>query len=162
MKMDRIIGVILSIIVVIILYGKNYTENYSQIVDNSFGLLDSNASVEGTGVKYGNVVLDMDNFENVDVITYTNKASTSITLDTSNISVTCKGTGENAKRDEALVEKNIDIKAAFSKSHQGNKYDSLEVLKKEKVYVFVTSKFMSKEYPQNEVTCEYTISLLAS
>lgn len=53
------------------------------------------------------------------------------------------------------------IKAAFAKSEDATKYDSLTVNKNETVFIYIVNEYIGEEYPMNEVNCNYNIDILA-
>ncbi len=96
------------------------------------------------------------------VITYTNKNGYTVNLTQKDITVICNGSGSTKEADEALVSKNMKIKAAFSEDEHGKKYDSLLVNNKETVYIHVISTYSGDKLPMNEVYCDYSVNILAA
>lgn len=157
MKLGRILGVILSIGIIgfAVAYGKVDSKENNGPVE----LASSNGVISEEGVEFGNVVLDMDNNQNVNVVKYTNTNSYPVELGTSSIDIICTGTGENKAEDEFIVSKNMKVKAAFAESENGTKYDSILVKKHETIYIFIASEYAGEEYPLNEVNCNYNVNI---
>ena len=162
MKLGRILGVILSILVFVICTNK-YASEANNDNSNPFAFLSDSVNViDNNTVKYGNTVVDMDNKDNIEVITYTNKNGYTVNLTQKDITVICNGSGSTKEADEALVSKNMKIKAAFSEDEHGKKYDSLLVNNRETVYIHVISTYSGDKLPMNEVYCDYSVNILAA
>lgn len=157
MKLGRILGVILSIGIVAsaVAYGKvDSNENNGPIE-----LANNNGVISEEGVEFGNVVLDMDNNQNINVVKFTNTNSYPVELGTSSIDLVCTGSGENKEEDEFIVSKNMKVKASFAKSENDTKYDSMLIKKNETVYIFIANEYVGEEYPLNEVNCNYNVNI---
>lgn len=157
MKLGRILGVILSIGIVAfaVAYGKvDSMENNGPVE-----LASSNGVISDEGVEFGNVVLDMDNNQNVNMVKFTNTNSYPVELGTSSIDIICTGSGENKAEDELIVSKNMKVRASFAKSEKDTKYDSMLVKKNETIYIFIASEYVGDEYPLNEVNCNYNVNI---
>ena len=160
MRIGRVLGVVLSILVVGIIL--NYAVFNAQGKNNPFELVQANEVVRDGNTFAGNQVLDMENTEEVEILTFTNKESHSVMLNKSSIQVVCHGSGEHKEHDEALVERNLKIKASFSATKKGLRHDSLSVEEKGEAYIFINSSYEGDEYPLEEVSCKYNIQIQAS
>lgn len=159
MKLGRFLGVVLSIGIVAFAIMNGEVDSKGN--NGPIELASSNGSISESGVEFGNAVLDMDNTQNVNKIKFTNTNSYPVELGTNNIELICTGSGEAKDHDEFIVSRNMRIKAAFAKSEDATKYDSLLVNKNETVYIFVVNEYIGEEYPMNEVNCNYNIDILA-
>lgn len=110
---------------------------------------------------YADVDFDMTENNDEKIITYVNKEPYAVELTNNNIYITCTGTGENKEADEALVEKNMRIIARFRKGNSKELSNSIVANKNETVYIHLSSVFEGVS-PQNEVNCDYQISITAS
>lgn len=161
MKLGRILGVVLSMLALMGGLNKNIFSN-SQDSSNAFELGNTDGIISDSRVDYGSSLLNSENNNNVDYLTFTNKESYPVEIGSSNITVTCLGNGISAESDASLVKNNLSIKALFSESKTGKKVTSLVVEPKEKIYVFTISEFVGDIYPENEVNCNYNIDIQAS
>lgn len=160
MKLGRILGVVLSIGIVI--FAVMNGEVDSKENNGPIELASSNGSISETGgVEFGNVVLDMDNNQNVNKVKFTNTNSYPVELGTNSIELICTGSGVEKEHDEFIVSKNMRIKAAFAKTEDDTKYDSLLVNKNETVYIYIVNEYVGEEYPMNEVNCNYNVDIQA-
>lgn len=157
MKLGRILGVVLSIGIVI--FAVMNGEVDSKENNGPIELADNSGTISDTGVEFGNVVLDMDNNQNVNMIKFTNTNNYPVEIGTSSIDLVCTGFGENKEEDEFLVSKNIKVKTSFAKSENDTKYDSMLVKKNETIYIFIANEYMGDEYPLNEVNCNYNVNI---
>ena len=160
MKLGRILGVLLSIGIVIFAIVNGEVDSKEN--NGPIELANGNGEISGAGVDFGNVVLDMENNQNINVVKFTNTNNYPVELGTSNIVLKCTGSGETREQDEFIVSKNMKIKAAFAKSENDMKYDTLSVNKNETIYVFIVNNYEGEEYPMNEVNCNYNIDIQAS
>jgi hypothetical protein len=138
MKLGRIMGVILSILVTTMLISYYYINN--KVNNNSIELIGDSVSTN--------------DYE--DIIKYTNNQNYSIDIEASNVNITCHGENES---DEDLVKSNMKISALFSNSINGNKEESINIKSKESIYIHVVKEYTSDIYPSNDVTCDYSIDI---
>lgn len=110
---------------------------------------------------YADVNFDMRENKDEKVVTYVNKEPYSVELTNNDIYITCTGHGENKEADEALVENNMRIIAKFRKEDSKELSNSIIVNKNELVYIHLSSVYEGTS-PQNEVNCDYQISITAS
>lgn len=157
MKIGRILGVILSIGIVAsaVAYGKVDSKENNGPIE----LASSNGVISDEGVEFGNVVLDMDNNQNINMVKFTNTNNYPVELGTSSIDLICTGSGENKEADELLVSKNMKVRTSFAKSENDTKYDSMLINKNETVYIFIANEYVGEEYPLNEVNCNYNVNI---
>lgn len=153
MKLDRVLRGTLTLLIVLILVGAYHSKN-SKFTNNSLNTQDIVYLAES----------QFDNYhrENVEIIEYTNNFNYPITISENNFDITCKGIGSNREDDELLTSNNFKIDTYFSKEKDGLKQESLTVKKKEKIYIFIVSKYDGEKYPTNEVVCNYNIGLLSA
>lgn len=160
MKTGRIMGVLLSILVVLLLV--DYYVDGDSVNTNSFELLGDAGVIYDHTATYDNVSLGNENKESINKIKFTNTRSYPVTLSESSINIKCNGSGQYKNDDEYLVFKNMKIKTSFADSNDGIKHESLTVEAGDNAYVFVNSSYTSEELPKNEVVCDYEIALQAS
>lgn len=158
MKLNRIMGVILLVLSLSLVIKYNEEINFSNVA-NSISMLTGNGTVNNDVIEYDKSMLDENNNKYTNVISYTNPNGYAVTLTENNIKITCKGSGANKEKDEALVRKNFKIKARFSNSKNGKKEESIVIGKRDTAYIFITEQYDSSEYPTNEVNCSYSISI---
>lgn len=155
MKIDRIMGVILSIIVVLLLIGR-YKDNNRD--SNPFEINSTNGSVSLNNVNYDAVKFDGEVNSNANITEYVNKLSYKVTLSNDSISTSCTGVTHD---DEILAESNYIVKAYFSYEKNGELFKSIDVEPGQKVYIHVISSYEGK-YPVNEVSCNYNVGIYSA
>lgn len=158
MRFDRIIGVVLSIL--IIAYIGFYYYNNQENNDNPFELLTDAGYLSDNVANLSDQVLSS-NDSNTEVIEYTNTSNYPVELNQSDITITCTGTGETKESDELLVNSNYIINAKFSKTRNSELNNSIKVNKGEKAYIHVISQY-NGDLPSNQVSCEYSIQVVSS
>lgn len=158
MKLGRILGVILSIVFIASM-AKYSKLNEMNAMANSLAVLDNSGTVSESQVDFGYNELSEDKNYSVNVITFTNNFNYPVFLTSDNIEITCSGKNES---DEALAKKGFKIKTLFADSLEGNRNKNINVPKKEKAYIFVTNEYTLDEYPQEQVDCNYKISIMTT
>lgn len=155
-RIDRILGVVLSILV-ISYFGIKYF-NSDERENNPFELIGESGSLDNNIV---NLDQRTGNDDNEEIITYTNPHSFPVLINQDDITINCTGTGSNKEADELLVKNNYNIKARFSKEQKGVLSNELLVAKNEKVYIHVISEYEG-QMPTNAVSCQYSLNITAS
>lgn len=112
MRLDRIMGVVLSILS--IFYIGFYYYNNQELNDNPFELLTDAGYLSDNVAEFSEKVLSS-NDSTKELIEFTNTNSYPVELNQSDITITCNGTGETKEKDELLVTNNYKVKAKFSK-----------------------------------------------
>lgn len=153
MKLGRIMGVFLSMLIVM---GAINLSLHKDAESMSLGLAMEN---DYHHIQTNNVVMDASNKKNVDRISYTNTNNHQINISSSDIKISCIGSGKNEYNDVNLVKDNFKINAKFAKTANGNKYDSLTVEKREKVYIYLYTEYVGDTFPSNEVICNYSVKI---
>lgn len=153
MKLDRILGVILSILVISFIVLKSNTD------EKPFELIGDNGYMENSSVSYQDQVFDK-NDSNTEIIEYTNTFNYPVEIKENDIIITCTGSGITKEEDEALAEKNYHINAKFSETKTGELYSSLKVPKKSKAFIHIVSEYLG-DLPTNPVSCEYKLNIQA-
>lgn len=157
MKLDRIMGVILSILIFSFIALK-YVNGGN--IDNPFELIGDNGYISENTVNYKEQVFKS-NDESSEIIEFTNPYNYPVSISTNDITITCTGVGETKEEDELLAEKNYNLSTKFSEEKNGNLYNSLMVPKKAKVYIHVKSEYKG-QMPNNPVSCEYQVNVAAN
>lgn len=155
MKIDRIMGVILFVLILSFFALKH--SFLEEDKSNPFELIGDNGYISENVVNYKEKVFNGNN-SSTEIIEYTNTYNYPVEIKANDIAITCTGVGESKERDEALAEANYKITAAFSESKNGDLYNSLMVPKKAKIYIHLTSEYKG-EMPENKVSCEYNINI---
>ena len=158
MKLGRFLGVILSIVFIASM-AKYSKINEMNAMANSLAVLDNRGTVSKSQVDLGNNELSEEKNYNVNVLTFTNNLSYPIFLTSDSIQITCSGKN---KEDEELAKKGFKIKTLFSESLEGNRNTNISLQKNEKAYIFVTNEYTLDEYPQEQVECNYKISIMTT
>lgn len=158
MRLDRIMGVVLSILA--LGYFGVRTYNNQELDDNPFELLSDSGYLSDNVANLKEKVLSS-NDSTSEIIEFTNPYNYSVMLNQSDITITCHGTGETKESDELLVSSNYIIKAKFSKEKNGILDDSLLVEKGEKAYIHVISEY-NGSLPSSQVNCEYSVHVMSS
>lgn len=153
MRLDRIMGVVLSILA--LLYFGIHVYNNQELNDNPFELLSDSGYLSDNVATLSDKVLSS-NDSSSEVIEFTNPYNYSVELNQSDITITCHGTGETKESDELLVSSNYIIKARFSKEKNSALDNSLTVNKGEKAYIHIISEY-NGSLPNNQVNCEYSV-----
>lgn len=155
MRLDRIMGVVLSILVVsfVAIKYQNNDEN-----NNPFELIGDSGTISNSSVHYENRKVFESNNANTDIIKYTNTYNYPVEIRSSDIIITCTGSGESKDEDEALARKNYNINAKFSNELNGELYSTLSVPVNKTVYIHIISKY-DGELPSNPVECEYSLNV---
>lgn len=159
MRLDRIMGVVLSILVVSFIAVK-YLNN-EEGNNNPFELIGDSGTISDSSVYYENRKVSESNNENTEVIKYTNTNNYPVEIRSSDIIITCTGSGERKYEDEALTRKNYSINAKFSNELNGELYTTLSVPVNKTVYIHVISKY-NGELPSNPVECEYSLNVTSA
>jgi len=157
-RIDRIMGVVLSILVVSFIALKYYSNEEEKT--NPFELIGDNGYMSENVVSYQDKVFDS-NKSNTEIIEFTNPYSYPVEINSSDIIITCTGSGETKESDEALARKNYHISAKFSEEKNGKLYNSLSVPKNNKIYIHIISEY-SGDLPQNSVDCKYSLNIASS
>lgn len=158
MRLDRIMGVVLSILVVSFIALKYINNEDGK--DNPFELIGDNGTLANSEVQYNHQVFDS-NKQNTEIIEYTNTYNYPVEIKSSDIIITCTGTGESRNEDEALARKNYKIIAKFSEEKNGELFSTLSVSVGEHVYIHIISEY-NGELPKNPVECEYKLNVTSS
>lgn len=158
MKIDRIIGSILSILIVIYLVIQKY-DNKS-INENSLELL-SDSGYQSYNIATLDKKTITSNDSITDIIEFINPYNYSIELNQSDVTISCHGAGETKESDELLVSSNYSIKAKFSKEKNGILHNSLVIDKREKAYIHVISEYKGT-LPNNQVDCNYQVRVISN
>lgn len=158
MRLDRIMGVVLSILVIAYFGIKKYSSQ--ELNDHPFELLSDSGYLSDNVITLSEKVLSS-NDSTADIIEFTNPYNHPVELNQSDITITCNGTGETKESDELLVTSNYIIKAKFSKEKNGALDDSLLVNKKDKAYIHVISEY-NGALPINQVNCSYSVSVMSN
>lgn len=159
MRLDRIMGVVLSILVVSFIALKHYNNEEGR--ENPFELIGDNGTINDSLVSYSSRNVSDTNNTNTDIIEYTNTFNRPVEINSSDIIITCTGVGEQKEEDEALAHNNYHIKAKFSKDKNGELFNSLSVSAKETIYIHVISEYKGS-LPNNPVECEYKLNVTSS
>lgn len=159
MRLDRIMGVILSILVVSFIAFKHY--NNEESASNPFELIGDNGTISSSHVQFQDRAVSDDNKSNTEVIKYTNTYNYPVEIKSSDIIITCTGVGEFKEEDEALVKSNYSIKAKFSNELNSEQYSTLSVSVGQTVYIHVITAYNGIE-PKNPVECEYSLTVTSS
>ena len=158
MKIDRTLGVLLSILVVIIiLIYNNSIESLNN--QDSFGLIGDSGVLSDGVVSYNSQEYDENNTKNAELIEFVNKENYPVTINSNEVSIKCEGS--TAKENE-IVKNNYKIYATFSNDKSSEKYEYLRVLPKEKIYIHINTSYEGDTFPTNDVTCNYSINIEAS
>lgn len=155
MRLGRIMGVILSFLVVMYLANKYISNDFSQATNNSIELTGDIAYLENTN-------FDRKNSKDIEVIEYVNKYNHPVEISEDSVSITCEGVGNTKEDDEILVRNNFEINTYFSKELNGTKEESLVINKKEKIYIYIISTYVGEKFPTSEVKCDYNIEILSA
>lgn len=153
MRLDRIMGVVLSILALAYFGIRDY--NNQELNDNPFELLSDSGYLRDNVATLNDKVLSS-NDSTSEIIEFTNPYNYSVELNQSDITITCNGTGENKESDELLVASNYTIKAKFSKEKNGALDNSLLVNKGEKAYIHIINEY-NGSLPSNQVSCGYSL-----
>lgn len=154
MRIDRIRGVVLSILVITFAAYK-YIDGEN--VKNPFELIGDSGYISDNVATLDNTFVDDETKGSSEVFTFTNKHSYPVLLNQNDITINCTGNSD----DVALVEANYDIKAKFSNEKNSDLYNSLYVDEGKQVYVHVISSY-DGQLPESEVSCEYSLEVSAS
>lgn len=156
MRLGRIVGVVLSILV--LAYFGIQKLNAEEKSNNPFELIaDSGYLSDGNIANLNDQVLK-GNDSNVEIIEFTNIYNYPVELNKNDITITCNGTGENKDEDEALVSNNYKLNAMFSDKKNGQLSNSLLVKQGNKAFIYVMSEYQGA-LPSNEVACKYSIQV---
>lgn len=158
MRLDRIMGVILSILVISFI-GVKYFNN-EEGKDNPVELIGDNGTIANSEVKFANQTFDS-NKQNVEIIEYTNTFNHPVEIKNNDIIITCTGSGETKDSDEELARKNYSINARFSTKKDSELFSTLSVAVNQTVYIHVISEYTG-ELPQNPVECQYKLNVTSS
>ncbi|MCX4249356.1 MAG: hypothetical protein OSJ65_06315 [Bacilli bacterium] len=154
MRIDRILGVILSILVISFIVLKQFNTD-----EQPFELIGDNGYMENSSISYQDKVLNK-NESTKEIIEYTNTNNYPVEIKNNDIIITCTGSGSTKEEDEALAEKNYHINAKFSETKNGSQYSSLKVPRKSKAFIHVVSEYLG-DLPNNSVSCEYKLNIQA-
>lgn len=152
MKLDRIMGGILSILVVVLI--GNYVNSNNEKISNPFELIGENGTLAVNEVTFNQKNISETDKTSEEVIEYSNNENYPVTLTSDAIDTICTG---ESRVDEELVEKNYVIKASFSETKHGLKSNSLVVEPGKKAYIHINTSYEGNEFPKSEVQCEYNI-----
>lgn len=153
MNLGRIMGVILSILIITAFINK---ENNRENGKNTFESVGSVAEITENSINFDSISLDEENNSNMNIIKYTNNQPYTIELAASNITINCKG---NSKADEELVQKNMKVSAYFTKSDKIEAVSNIRINSKETTFINIENVYNGDEYPDEEVDCEYSIDI---
>ena len=157
MRIDRIMGVVLSLLIFSFYIVKNI---YNENDNNPFELIGDNEYISGNSLALDDRVLG-ENSSYSDIIKYTNTNKYPVELNNNDITITCTGAGSTKEEDEYLVNNNYNISAKFSEEKNSNLYNSLLVPKGKTIYIHITSEYRGA-LPTNEVSCDYSVNITSS
>ena len=155
MTIDRIMGVVLSILV-FSFYAIKYINSDSN-ENNPFELIGDNGYISENSINFDRMVLSNTDSTS-DIIKFTNTNKYPIEMSQNDITINCTGTGETKEYDENLVSNNYSIVIKFSKNLNSNLYNSLLVPKGETIYIHVLSEY-NGNMPINQVNCDYSLDI---
>lgn len=149
MRLDRIMGVVLSILVIAFIYAIHDSSEYNlfELSSDKGYLVDNTFTFDGT--------LFNSNDSKMEVLEYKNTLNHPVMLNQNDITITCNGL---SKEDEEIALKNYKVKASFTKNKNSKPDNSLLLDENEKAYIYIVSEYFG-EMPENEVTCRYDISI---
>lgn len=156
-RIDRIMGVVLSILVISYFGFKYYTNQNKE--NNPFELIGQ-GHMDNNIVNYDHLSFNS-NDSNEEIITFTNTNPFPVEINQNDITINCTGKGSTKEADEMLVKNNYNIKARFSKEKNGALSNTLVVAKNEKIYIHIINEYYGA-MPQNEVNCQYSLNIMSS
>lgn len=154
MKLRGILEIALLIVLICISIKTDFTYDENK-AKNYIGL---NNDKDSTIIASNNSILSSKNNSDETIIEYVNESSSAVSIGVSNIDIICHGSGINKEQDEILAKKNIHLSVYFSLTKNGEKFTSLVLDKKEKVYIHIIKEYIGDEYPLNDVNCDYSIT----
>ncbi|MCH5166685.1 MAG: hypothetical protein J1F35_02210 [Erysipelotrichales bacterium] len=157
MRIDRIMGVVLSILIF-----SFYTIKHIDIENdnNPFELIGDNGFISENVVNLDDKVLS-DNSSYSNIIEYKNTNNYPVELNKNDITIKCTGTGSTKEEDEYLVSNNYIINAKFSEEKNSTLYNSLLVPKGRTIYIYIISEY-NGPLPTNQVSCDYSVNITSS
>lgn len=158
MKFDRILGVILSFLLVV-LFIAFYNSKDTFANQDTFELIGDSGLIADNEIKYESVDFSETNTTNEEIIEFTNKENYPVTINSTNVSISCTGSSEE---ENDMVAKNYSIYSTFSKGKNGIQDKSMLVNPKEMIYIHINSNYSGKYYPTADVTCNYKLDIKAA
>ena len=157
MRIDRIMGVVLSILVISFITIKYIDSNNEE---SPFELIGDNGYISENNVNFSDKVLSEADSSS-EVIKFTNTYNFPIEMSKNDITINCTGTGSTKEEDENLVRNAYTISAKFSEDKNSSLYDSLLVPKGDTIYIHIISEY-NGIMPSNPVACDYSINIESS
>ena len=155
MRIDRIMGVVLSVLILSFVAFK-HIESMNDF-DRPIELIGDNGYISENIVNYDDKLLSA-NDSYRDVIEFTNTNIYPIEMNQNDITINCTGTGITKEDDETLVSGNYNIKAKFSEEINSDLYDSLLVPRGKTIYIHVIGEYRG-DMPSNQVLCDYSLNI---
>lgn len=155
MKIDRIMGVVLSILIFSFFTIKYIDSNQNEV--SPFELIGDNGYISADTITYNEKVLGNSDSTS-EVIKFTNTNNYPVEFNKNDITITCTGTGSTKEEDEFLASNNYSVNVKFSETENGTLYNSLLVPKGKSIYIHIISEY-NGTMPSNPVSCNYSLNL---
>lgn len=156
MKIDRIIGGILSTFVIVIIVG--YYKDNNRSYNNPYELNADNAVIADNSISYEANKFDENIKYNEEIIEYVNKERYIVTIDSESVRTSCTG---KTSEDEVIANASYKVKVSFSNTKKGVRNESMTLKPGEKGFIRVSTSYEGN-LPSSEVTCNYSVSITSA